>query len=250
MHWPARPTSKTPTSFFGIHCDRAWLESQIKSIDLAADFLAGLTSKEGVVRGAGYYVERPTRFDSDGVTQCHAVDAFRRVAALNRVVGHQPQARRYDAMAERITQCFRSKFWIKDHFAEYLHPKRGLIANHGLTDVDWAAIATGVVTPQQRAILWPQLKDEKLFHYGGMPTGIATLPESYEGWEFANGPRPQRSGRRWDEYGIWKPGQGRNGRRSRSVGRPSRRSARGEATATTGANAIIRMERAGPFRRC
>jgi hypothetical protein len=49
--------------------------------------------------------------------------------------------------------------------------------------VDWSAIATGVATAQQRAVLWAQLKDEQRFYYGGMPTGIATLPETYEQWE-------------------------------------------------------------------
>jgi hypothetical protein len=185
-----------------------------------------LTSEQGAVKGAGYYVERPTRIESDGVAQCHAVDAFRRVAALNRTlgveaaakgrpnndfpisVGDSPRptygrcpaarksgqspscfsaaAKRYEELAERIRQHFVIRFWVKDHFAEYLHPQRGLISSHGLTDVDWAALALGVATPEQQAILWPQLKDEPRFHYGGMPTGIATLPETYEDWEFSH----------------------------------------------------------------
>lgn len=37
---------------------------------------------------------------------------------------------------------------------------------------------------KQIATLWPRLKDEKRFYYGGMPTGIATRPETYEKWEF------------------------------------------------------------------
>jgi hypothetical protein len=36
---------------------------------------------------------------------------------------------------------------------------------------------------EQKAILWPELKDEKRFYYNGMPTGIATLPFAYEKWE-------------------------------------------------------------------
>jgi hypothetical protein len=77
-----------------------------------------------------------------------------------------------------------TRFWVNDHFAEYFNPQHGLIASHGLTDADWAAIATGVATAEQQVILWPQLKDEERFHYGGMPTGIATRPETYEEWEF------------------------------------------------------------------
>ncbi|MGA3245812.1 MAG: hypothetical protein ABSE41_14440 [Bacteroidota bacterium] len=164
--------------------DQPWLLEQLSSINLAADYLDSLTTDQGAVRGAGYYVERPARIESDGVTQCHAVDALRRVAALNRIAGNGAAALRYDRLADRIQRHFVTRFWVNDHFAEYLHPQRGLIASHGLTDVDWVAIATGLATPEQQAILWPQLKDEKRFHYGGMPTGISTRPETYEAWEF------------------------------------------------------------------
>lgn len=166
--------------------DRKWLVAQIPSINLAADYLASLTDDRGAVKGAGYYIERPTRIESDGVAQCHAVDAFRRMAALNRLVGDETAVKRYEELAERIRQNFVNHFWVKDHFAEYFHPQRGLIASHGLTDVDWAAIALDVATPDQQAILWPQLKDEMRFYYGGMPTGISTRPETYEDWEFTH----------------------------------------------------------------
>lgn len=166
--------------------DRKWLVEQIQSISLAMDYLASLVTEQGTVKGAGYYLERPTRIESDGVAQCYAVDAYRRAAALNRIAGDELAARRYDQLAQRIQQAFVTRFWVKDHFAEYLHPQRGLIATHGLTDVDWAALATGTATPEQRAILWPQLKAESRFHYGGMPTGIATRPETYQPWEFSH----------------------------------------------------------------
>ena len=74
-----------------------------------------------------------------------------------------------------------------------------MIDRHGLTGVDWAAIATGLATEDQQAILWRRLRDEKLFHYGGMPTGIAVRPETYEPWEFTVGDRHDVAamGRRW-----------------------------------------------------
>ena len=61
----------------------------------------------GMVRGGGYYVERPTRLEADGVTQCCAIDAFRRAAALNRVVGREVDAKNYDALASRVEHCSR-----------------------------------------------------------------------------------------------------------------------------------------------
>ncbi|MEW6236335.1 MAG: hypothetical protein AB1656_13190 [Candidatus Omnitrophota bacterium] len=164
--------------------DREWLEKQLPSINLAADYLASLTTDDGAVMGAGYYVERPTRVEYDGVAQCHAVDAFRRAADLNEFAGDAEAAGKYRIFASRIESRFRARFWLKDRFAEYIHPERGVVANHGLTDVDWSAIALNVASAGQRALLWPQLRNEKRFYYGGMPTGIAALPENYEPWEF------------------------------------------------------------------
>jgi len=166
--------------------DTAWLKGQMASVNLAADFLVGLTTPDGLVGGAGYYVERPTRIEYDGVTQCHAVDAFRRAAALNRRVDDRRTATKYERLADRIAACYRTTFWVKDHFAEYVHPQRGLIDRHGLTDSNWSALATGVASPEQRAALWPLLRREERFYYGGMPTGIATRPDSYEPWEFTH----------------------------------------------------------------
>ncbi len=163
--------------------DEHWLAAQLESINRAADFLGSLTTAEGRVGGAGYYIERPTRIEYDGVTQGHAADAFERAAALNRLAGDERAARRYGELAERITAHFRRAFWAGDHCVEYIHPERGPIAHHGLTDVDWTALATGIASPQQQATLWPALKDEKDFHYGGMPTGISTRPQTYEKWE-------------------------------------------------------------------
>lgn len=166
--------------------DRQWLENQLGAVNLAADYLAGLITQEGMVEGAGYYVERPTRISADGVSQCHAVDAFRRVAALNRVLKRGAAAARYAQLAERVRDHFVSEFWQEDHFAEYRDPTRGYIASHGLTDVDWAALATDVATAAQQQLLWPRLSTDTAFYYGGMPTGISTRPASYEDWEFAH----------------------------------------------------------------
>jgi len=163
--------------------DLEWLVNKLPSINLAADHLATLVTNEGAVRGAGYYVERPTRIEYDGVSQCHVADAFHRVADLNAVAGNRKAVNKYLELANRIETYFRTHFWINDHFAEYIHPERGLIDNHGLTDSDWSSIAMGMANTEQKTILWPRLKEELRFYYGGMPTGISTLPLTYEKWE-------------------------------------------------------------------
>lgn len=169
--------------------DLDWLKEQLPSINRAVDHLAALTDADGGVRGAGYYVERPARIEYDGVAQCHAADAFSRAADLNERGSRPADARKYRALATRVTDHFRRDFWAGDHFAEYIHPQRGVIARHGLTDVDWSAIATGLAKDSQRSALWPRLRDEPGFDYGGMPAGIAARPETYEDWEFTTGDR-------------------------------------------------------------
>ena len=173
---------------FRMTLDRKWLEAQLASVNLSADHLASLVTDDGRVKGAGYYIEMPARIESDGVAQCHAVDAFRRVAALNRVAGDSAKAKRYESLAERVRTFFVTRFWVetKGQFAEYWHPEKGFISSHGLTDVDWAAIALDVATAQQRAVLWPKLVNESGFYYGGMPTAISTRPDTYEDWEFTH----------------------------------------------------------------
>ena len=164
--------------------DTAWLLAQLPSVNHAADYLGSMTTEAGAVKGGGYYVERPPRLESDGVTQCYAVDAFRIAASLNRTAGNDSAGERYDRLGRRIQHHFVTEFWVGDHFAEYFNPAHGYVAGHGLTDVDWAAIAADVATPEQVAVLWPQIRSEERFHYGGIPAGIATHPEKYEAWEF------------------------------------------------------------------
>ncbi|MGZ5554453.1 MAG: hypothetical protein ACXW3H_01710 [Candidatus Aminicenantales bacterium] len=173
---------------FRMTLDRNWLEAELPAVNLSAEHLASLVTDEGRVKGAGYYIEMPARVESDGVAQCHAIDAFRRVAALDRVAGDHATAKRFEALAERVRSFLVNRFWVaeKGQFAEYWHPEKGFISSHGLTDTDWAAIALDVATPEQTAVLWPKLANEPRFHYGGMPTGIATLPATYEDWEFTH----------------------------------------------------------------
>lgn len=157
--------------------DAKWLARQAGMLARTASWLICQVTTEGLVQGGGFYLERPTRIEYDGVNQCYTMHALRLAAQM---LGDP----RSQVVADSITQCFRRQFWAGDHCVEYIHPQRGAISHHGLTDVDWAAIATGILTTEQEAVLWPQLKNERRFYYGGMPSGIATRPESYEDWEF------------------------------------------------------------------
>jgi len=165
-------------------CDDVWLRDNLPSINLAMEYLASLITPEGRVGGAGFYVEMPTRIEWDGVSQCYAVDALERAAKLNARAGDQTAAARWTELAERVRANFHREFWRGDHCVEYIHPERGAVDRHGLTDVDWAALAVNMLPQEAADRLWLRLQDERGFRYGGMPTGIATAPDTYEDWEF------------------------------------------------------------------
>jgi hypothetical protein len=173
-------------SIFRHTLDAQWLNAQLPAVNLAAGQLATLVTAGGLVKGAGYYVERPLRAEYDGVAQCYVADAFRKVSGLNQIAGQTEIAQRFSALAERIGAAFRKQFWTGERFAEYIHPQHGRIDSHGLTDTNWAALAMGLADESQRKILWPKMRMEQAFYYGGMPTGIATRPKAYEEWEFTH----------------------------------------------------------------
>lgn len=156
--------------------DQAWLAAQRPVLRPATDWLMRQVTAGGLIPGGAFYLERPSRLDHDGVAQCYVAHALRLAADL---LGDAACA----ATADRMTAGFRAHFWAGDHCVEYIHPEHGPISSHGFTDVDWAAIATGMASPEQVAVLWPQLRDQPDFAYAGIPTGIATRPETYEPWE-------------------------------------------------------------------
>lgn len=156
--------------------DTAWLAKQMPTLRRVADWLARQVLPSGLVRGGGYYLERPCRLEHDGVTQCYTADAFRLMAKLS-------GDRVYAGTADRIVAGFRKHFWAGDHFVEYINAEHGAISHHGFTDVDWAAIATGLATREQADIVWPKISRNADFIYNGIPTGISTRPETYEDWE-------------------------------------------------------------------
>ena len=129
-------------------------------------------------------MELPPRYGWDGVTQCYAVHAFRELARLFRALGDKTGDSEWLGHADKLAQRFVATFWRQDHFAEYVHAERGLVDSHGLSDVNWAAVAFGLATDAHLEVLWPRLMETPEFWQGGMPTQIVTKPFTYEAWEY------------------------------------------------------------------
>lgn len=162
---------------------RAWVTEYLPSLESAARFLLSMRNRDGLIGGSGFYVEAPPREGCDGVTQCYATHAFRGLARLYRTAGDRSGAGRWTAESERLARAFRAAFWRGDHFGEYVHPTRGLVDLHGLSEVNWAAVAFELAGGRELRRLWPRLLSEPGFHAGGMPTQLVTKPFSYEAWE-------------------------------------------------------------------
>ncbi len=162
----------------------AWLQERLPSVEAAAKYLLGLKSDNGLIGGSGFYMEMPPRYGWDGVTQCYAVHAFRELARLFRAAGDTRGEAEWSGHADKLKENFVATFWRQDHFAEYVHAERGLVDTHGLSDVNWAAVAFDVAADSHLELLWPRLMDEPGFWRGGMPTQIVTKPFAYEPWEY------------------------------------------------------------------
>ena len=193
QHWQSRanPLSVLAPICFVLTADDivahgapdGWLAENWSDVERAAEYVYVRKDRNGLTGGAGFYVECPPRDQWDGVTQCYAVHAFRAMARLSTRVGEAGSASWWAAEADGLARRTRSVFWQGDHFAEYVHPSRGIVDLHGLSDVDFAAIALGVATDEQAAILWPRLTREPRFWHGGMPTQLVADPLAYQDWE-------------------------------------------------------------------
>jgi hypothetical protein len=160
-----------------------WLKERLPSIEAAAAHLLTLKKDSGLIGGSGFYIESPPREGSDGVTQCYTVHAFREMAGLCRAAGEPAKADTWTDRADDLTAAFTGAFWREDHFGEYVHPERGLVDAHGLSDVNWAAVAFGLATGRKLELVWSRLMNEPRFWWGGMPTQNVTGPFGYEPWE-------------------------------------------------------------------
>jgi hypothetical protein len=161
-----------------------WLRERLPSIEAAAKSLRSLEdSQNGLIGGAGFYVELPARFKFDGVSQCYTIHAFCELARLFAATGDKDNAAAWTARAEKLTAAFDAAFWRDDHFGEYVNPEHGLVDSHGLSDVNWAAVAFGIVKDRKLEVLWPRLLKEQGFWWGDVPTLTVSKPLSYEKWE-------------------------------------------------------------------
>ncbi len=163
--------------------DMNWLYSQSDYLARIARWLLRQVDDNGLIRGAGFYLERPLRNRYDGVNQCYSAATLREAAELFAILGRDALADACRDSGNAIAEAFRKHFWQGTQFAEYLNPEHGAIVAHGLTDSDWAAVALHIATPEQIEQLWPRLPGNPAFCYDGMPGGIAEHPDRYADWE-------------------------------------------------------------------
>ena len=174
----------TAAEIFDATGSQPWLRERLPSVEAAAKFVLGRRGPNGLVGGSGFYTESPPRYAWDGVTQCYTVHAFRELARLCGATGNAAGRSAWSAHADRLAAAFGAAFWRGDHFGEYLHPEHGLIDSHGLSDVNWAAVAFQLVDGLALGRLWPRLMKEPGFWFGDMPTQPVSKPFTYEKWEY------------------------------------------------------------------
>jgi hypothetical protein len=174
----------TAAEIFDADNSTTWLRERLPSVEATGKFLLTLKDKNGLIGGAGFYSELPARYKWDGLAQCYTIHAFREVARLFGKVGDTVNQSIWSGHADKLAETFHAAFWRKDHFGEYIHPERGLIDTHGLSDVNWAAVAFGIAVDRKLNLLWPRLIEDKGFWWGDMPTQSVSKPLTYEKWEY------------------------------------------------------------------
>lgn len=175
----------TAGEIFDVTRSQPWLNERLGSLESAAKYLLTLTKDNGLLGGSGFYIEAPPREGSDGVTQCYAIHAFRQLAKLFHAAGQREKEIAWSGHADKLAKTFVDVFWRDDHFGEYVHPQHGLVDSHGLSDVNWAAVAFGIADGRKLELVWARLLKEPGFWLGDMPTQLVTKPFNYEDWELS-----------------------------------------------------------------
>jgi hypothetical protein len=178
-HWQTRanPLSVLAPICYILTAAELGTVEHIDSVIAAGRYVLSRKSENGLIGGAGFYIECPPRDQWDGTTQCFAIRALTLLAMMSRDATWQREA-------EQLSGTFRDVFWRGDHFAEYVHPTRGVVDSHGLSDVNWAAIAFDVASDEQKKLTYDRMTAEKSLWHGGMPTQLVSRPQAYEAWEY------------------------------------------------------------------
>jgi hypothetical protein len=75
----------TGQEIFAATHSESWLSQKLPTLQATGRYLLSRISPNGLMSGAGFYIENPPRNQWDGVTQCYAVYAFRQLAFLSNV---------------------------------------------------------------------------------------------------------------------------------------------------------------------
>lgn len=134
----------TASEIFASTGDRVWLCENLESVRRAGDFLLSLRAENGLYAGCAFYIEMIPRKEYDGTAQCYIFHALKSLSALCAAAGEPTEAEKWDGAALALRKAFCGFFIREGHCGEYVHPERGLVDIHGLTDVNFAAIAFGL----------------------------------------------------------------------------------------------------------
>ena len=174
----------TAAEIFDATGSQPWLRERMASVEAAAKFLLGRRGPNGLIGGSGFYTESPPALR---LGRRHPVlhrACLPRAVRLCGATGDRTGQSAWSGPADRLAEAFGSAFWRGDHFGEYIHPEHGLIDSHGLSDVNWAAVAFDLADGRALQRLWPRPMKEPEFWFGGMPTQPVSKPFTYEKWEY------------------------------------------------------------------
>ncbi|MCL2641336.1 MAG: hypothetical protein FWD53_10855 [Phycisphaerales bacterium] len=172
------------SALYGQTKDGDWLKRKLPSLERAARYLLAQKCDNGLISGAGFYLEKPPRYKWDGVTQCYAYEAFNLMSGFYAKGGvSEDQSEFWHKEATKIKLAFNRHYWTGNRYAEYIHPEHGTVDWHGMTDVNWAAIAFELADAGLIETLKKTLLAEKDFWWGDMPTQTITRPYTYRDWE-------------------------------------------------------------------
>jgi hypothetical protein len=102
--------------------DRAWLSENIQYMRDTARWLEGWIDDQGLLDGQDYDHDSLMRRGTDGTCQASAIMAFRKLAALEDVLGHADRRDHYEQTAARLTEGAGRVLWDDKlgYFYEYV----------------------------------------------------------------------------------------------------------------------------------